>query len=86
MYHNQLEGKVDAIILTAGIGENGALPRENIFEQLHTINSNISIEKNRQKYDEISKISDEKSSIPAYIVRTNEELLIAQKVKKLLNN
>lgn len=86
MYYNQLEGKLDAIVFTAGIGENGVLPRKKIFEELHIVNSKLCDKKNNKKYDKINIISTHDSTIPSYVMRTNEELLIAQKVKKILNS
>ena len=83
-YYNQLKGDVDAIIFTAGIGENAVLAREAIFNEVHIINSKISTENNIKKYDKILCISNENSEIPIYVLRTNEELLIAKKIKEIL--
>lgn len=84
MYYNQLETKIDALVFTAGIGENGVLPREEIFKQLHIIDSHLCMKKNKMPYTDINLISNDSSSVPSFTLRTNEEFLIAIKVKKHL--
>lgn len=74
--------KIDAIIFTAGIGENGYEVREDIAKRLSVFGIKIDIEKNkiRGKYGIISK---EDSQVKLLVVPTNEELMIALDTKRI---
>lgn len=84
-YNNKLNG-ADVITFTAGIGENGDLQRERIIELIKSLGVKIDSEKNkitiRGAFD---KISTEDSSIPVYVVPTNEELMIAMDTYDIIN-
>lgn len=82
-YHNDLEGKTDAIIFTAGIGENGADARKDILSFVHTIDSKIDNVKNKVRGG-CSVITTDSSSVPSYCLSTDEELLIAEDAKRLM--
>lgn len=85
-YQNDLENKVDAIIFTAGIGENAAPVRERIIENIHTMNVKINNEVNNTRSKEkVVKISAEESSVPIFVVKTDEELMIVRDVVKYAN-
>ena len=79
-YYIELEGKVDAIVFTAGVGENGIAAREEILNRLkplgikvdNKLNSEIASYKDKQE----GIISSKNSSIPVYVEPTNEELMI----------
>ena len=76
-------GKVDAIIFTAGIGENSPFIRELVCEGLE----NLGIEFDRTKNDfrgEEKFISKENSKIKIMVIPTNEELTIARDTLELL--
>jgi len=75
-YYVLLEG-CDAIIFTAGIGENSILTRKQIIEKLSVLGIKIDDEANNVRGVE-QKITTEDSKIPAYIIPTNEELMIAR--------
>ncbi len=84
-YINDLGGNVDAIVFSGGIGENSQLVRKEVINQVKITNLDISDELNQKlDYDEYLKISTETSSIPIYVVKTNEEVMIAKEVKRLL--
>ena len=66
----------DAIIFTAGIGENHVRARKWVCEGLSFFGINIDDEKNGNAHDE-TKISTEDSKIQVWVIPTNEELAIA---------
>lgn len=77
-------GGVDAITFTAGIGENAANVREAITERLAYFGVAIDPEKNNVRGVE-REISTDDSKIKAFLVPTNEELMIARDVEALKN-
>ena len=80
-YYFELEG-CDAIILTAGVGENGALERKLIADKLKFLGVELDEEMNNKiaGYKDLSEgcITTKNSTIPIYVVPTNEELMIAK--------
>ncbi len=74
--------RVDAIIFTAGIGENGYEVREDIAEHLKAFGIKIDKEKNKVR-GEYRIISAEDSNIKLMVVPTNEELMIAIDTKRI---
>ncbi len=85
-YINQLDNQVDAIIFTAGIGENDHRLIQEVCDKIKVKNIKINQDKNTEKYGDYILISADNSDIPVYKIRTNEELMIAQDTKRLLNN
>ena len=75
MYNNMLGG-ADVIVLTAGIGENSKDTRKDIIDRIKSLGVKIDDELNNFR-GEMRKISTEDSSIPVYVLPTNEELMIA---------
>ena len=79
-YYIELEGKVDAIVFTAGIGENGIESREEIINRLKPIGLSIDKEVNNNiagyRDNQEGIISDKNSKVEIYVVPTNEELMI----------
>jgi acetate kinase len=85
-YQNELENKIDAIVFTAGIGENSSTIRKNIIKNIHTIKTKINEKINDKKHkEEYTKISTNDSKIPIYIIKTNEELMILRDLIKVAN-
>jgi len=66
----------DAIIFTAGIGENHVRARKWVCEGLSYFGINICDERNNNAHDE-TKISTDDSKIQVWVIPTNEELAIA---------
>ena len=79
-----LLGGCDAIIFTAGIGENSALTRQQVLEKLEVLGVKLDKEANNVRGIE-QRITTEDSKIPAYIIPTNEELMIARDTYNLAN-
>ena len=83
MYNNELDG-ADVIVLTAGVGENSKQTRLEIGEAIKSLGVKIDAEKNDFR-GEFREISTEDSSIPVYVVPTNEELMIALDTYDIVN-
>ncbi|ALX71329.1 acetate kinase [Spiroplasma turonicum] len=81
---NQQEGKVDAIIFTAGIGENSATIRKKVIDKLFLLNVKLDELKNEASYSDYLKISSDNSGVEIYKIRTNEEIMICQDVISFL--
>lgn len=77
-YHNKLGGKLDALVFTAGVGENSFIVREKILKLLHFANIKLDKKQNESKFDEVNLITTKDSDIAVYVIRTDEELLIAK--------
>ena len=75
-YYVELGG-CDAIVFTAGIGENSIHTRREILDGLAVLGIKIDEEANDCRGVE-RLITTEDSSIPCYVIPTNEELMIAR--------
>lgn len=81
-YYVELEG-CDAIVFTAGVGENSKHTRKEIIDGLNILGIKIDEEANDCRGKEI-KISAEDSSCLVYVIPTNEELMIARDTFNLI--
>lgn len=70
-------GGVDAIVFTAGVGENSPLVRKLVLEQLSFLGIELDEEKNNLRGEQ-TEITKTGSRIRAFVIPTNEELVIAQ--------
>ena len=77
-YHNKLGGKIDALVFTAGVGENSSIIRGKIIDKLHFAKIKLDKSKNEAKFDDVNLITTDDSEVKVYIIRTDEELLIAK--------
>ncbi|MBE4704396.1 acetate kinase [Spiroplasma platyhelix] len=84
-YSNDLDNKVDALVFTAGIGENGVLIRKWVLEEIKILSLKLNSKANEEKYDDYVLISDLSSVFPIYKIRTNEEIIICHDTYELLN-
>ncbi|HHX27136.1 MAG TPA: acetate kinase [Firmicutes bacterium] len=75
-YSVALDG-VDAIVFTAGIGENSPFLRQRVCEGLGFLGVTIDAEKNNSKGKEVD-ITGEGSKAKVLVIPTNEELVIAR--------
>lgn len=80
-YYVELGG-ADAIIFTAGVGENSAGTRQEVIEGLKVLGVELDSEANNVRGKE-TLITTESSTIPCYIIPTNEELMIARDTYEL---
>lgn len=74
---------VDAVVFTAGVGENDPLVRKLTCDRLKYLGVEIDDSANTLRGEEV-KISSESSRVPVYVVPTNEELAIARETVALL--
>ena len=80
-YYFQMDG-CDAIIFTAGIGENSKSTRRSIVEGLHLLGIELDPELNDCRGKE-TLITTATSKVPCYVIPTNEELMIARDTYEL---
>jgi acetate kinase len=80
-YAVDLEG-LDAVIFTAGIGENSDTIRKMICDQLMILGIELDVNKNQQN---LEWIHSNKSKVKIGIIPTNEELMIANDVATLIS-
>ncbi len=71
-------GGADVIIFTGGIGENSANVRSRICENLGWAGLKLNEKKNQQIVGQEGQISTDDSSLHAYVIPTDEELVIAR--------
>jgi acetate kinase len=75
-------GGLDGIVFTAGIGENAALIRARVCDEAAWLGIELDEEANESGGPRISK---EGSRISAWVIPTNEELMIAMHTKQILD-
>ena len=80
-YYFQMDG-CDAIIFTAGVGENSIATRASVVEGLHLLGIELDPELNDCRGKE-TLITTSTSKIPCYVIPTNEELMIARDTYEL---
>jgi|SRR5690554_907145 len=79
-------GKVDAIVFTAGLGENDTEIRASILDLLKVgLNLDYDAELNSKTRGKEVKISTEDSSVEVWVVPTDEELVLARDAFALHN-
>jgi acetate kinase len=71
-------GGADAIVFTGGIGENSSLARARVCEGLEWAGLSLDEGKNNKAVGHEAVISSEGSRLAAYVIPTDEELLIAR--------
>jgi acetate kinase len=76
---------IDALVFTAGIGENNSSLRKRVVTDLEFLGIEIDEEKNRQRGSEMD-ISKEHAKVRTLVIPTNEELAIARETLKLIGN
>ncbi|MEH6532146.1 acetate kinase [Photobacterium frigidiphilum] len=83
-YTATLEGRLDAITFTGGIGENSAPIREMVLNRLAILGVEVDVEANlKARFGKEGVITTANSRVPAMVVSTNEELVIAEDTARL---
>ena len=82
-YYLQLNG-IDALVLTAGIGENRAELREAICRNLDQLGIVLDPALNAQVRDREAIISAPESRVKVIVIPTNEELVVAREARRFL--
>ncbi len=80
-YYVELGG-CDAIVFTAGVGENSVPVRKRVMEELAVLGVELDEEKNNIR-GSLQRISTNDSSIKVYVIPTDEELMIARDTYEL---
>ena len=75
---------VDAIVFTAGVGENSIVLRKLVCEDLDFFGIEIDVEKNDVKARELVEIQKESSKVKLLIIPTDEEVEIAKQSYELI--
>ena len=74
---------IDYIVFTGGVGENQINIRKGICEKLEFMGVKIDVDANNMRGEE-KEITTPDSKIKAYVVPTNEELMIARETARLI--
>jgi acetate kinase len=82
-YLAQLNG-ADALVFTAGIGENDARIREAVCANLDQLGVVLDVTKNAQTRAQEAVINAPGSRVKIMVIPTNEELVVAREVRRLL--
>ena len=77
---------LDCVVFTGGIGENTPIVRELVLSDMDNLgiiyDANLN---NKFERGKIWKLTPSSSKVAAYIIPTNEELVIARETKRLIN-
>ncbi|ELP4885505.1 acetate kinase [Vibrio cholerae] len=85
-YTASLDGRLDAITFTGGIGENSAPIREMVLNRLAIFGITVDSAANlKARFGGEGVITTADSRIPAMVIATNEELVIAEDTARLTN-
>ncbi|MDF4204265.1 acetate kinase [Maribacter sp. SA7] len=76
---------LDAIIFTAGIGENSNLMRQLVCKDMECFNLHLDDSKNDLRSKNVREINTTDSKVKILVIPTNEELEIAKQVYELLH-
>ncbi|GLT16568.1 acetate kinase 1 [Vibrio zhanjiangensis] len=83
-YTATLEGRLDAIVFTGGIGENSGPIREMVLNRLSIFGIKVDSDANlKARFGGEGTITTANSNIPAMVISTNEELVIAEDTARL---
>ena len=76
---------VDAVVFTAGIGENSIAARADICADLEYLGIVLDLERNRVRGEEVA-VHKDGAQVQIWVVPTNEELSIAEDVVQVVQN
>lgn len=82
-YSALMEGRLDAVIFTGGIGENAAIVRELSLKKLELLGFEVDHKRNLAARFGHADVITTDTSRPAIVIPTNEELVIAQDAARL---
>ena len=75
-------GGVDAVVFTAGVGENDSATRKGITDGLEFLGIKIDAEKNKLRGQAID-VSAEGATVRTLVIPTDEEMMIATETQRL---
>jgi acetate kinase len=81
-------GGVDAVVFTAGVGENAGIIREMALEGLEFMGIDLDREKNLKTFSKHgeSEITTPDSAVKVFVIPTNEELVFVEDVVAIMND
>lgn len=77
---------LDAIVFTAGVGENSTAIREKVCADMQFLGIDLDSDKNQYSTGEIREINTNNSPVKILVIATNEELEIVKQCYELLEN
>ena len=79
---------LDAVVFTAGIGENSSILRELVLSNMEYLGIELDREANEKAFrlSDAMMISTPDSKVKAYVIPTNEELVIAKDTAAIVEN
>ncbi|WP_291431952.1 acetate kinase [Deinococcus sp.] len=77
-------GRVDALVFTGGIGENSAAVRGAVLERLGVLGAAVDPALNARAVRGESGLISPQGALPALVINTNEELMIARQTQGVL--
>lgn len=83
-YMSLMDGRLDAVIFTGGIGENVPLIRELTCKKLSLLGFQIDIQKNLLIKNKKSGLISTNVSHPIFVIPTDEELAISREAMKII--
>lgn len=82
--YSALMGGLDALVFTAGIGENAFRIREKVCEGLEYLGIEFNIDENNTRKSGIQELSKSNSNVKVFKIPTQEEYMIAKEAKAIL--
>ena len=79
-------GRVDALVFTAGIGENSPVVRRMVCSGLGNLGIKLDEDRNLADIDDLAEIQSSESHMRIFVIRTNEELEIARQALSCQNS
>jgi len=76
-------GGLDGLVFTAGVGENAAAIREQICQACAWFGLELDLAANNQHQ---TRISTPNSRVAAYVIKTDENLMIARHARALIRS
>ncbi|MGV3589807.1 MAG: acetate/propionate family kinase [Adhaeribacter sp.] len=77
---------LDALVFTAGVGENDALVRELVCQDMTYLGIQLDLVKNQTAANNLREINQAQAPVKILVIPTNEELEIAQQCNALLTS
>ena len=84
--YSAIMGGLDAVVFTAGIGENDPESRYEACKGLEYLGLKFDVEKNKKIRGELAEISTPDSKVKVFVIPTNEELMIARDTKDIVTS
>ena len=84
-YYVLLDGKLDALVFTGGIGEFSTPIREMVLNGVRSLGVKVCEKRNADCFGKAGVISTDDSTLKAIVMPTNEELMIAESAIEVLS-